>query len=188
MNPLLEAAHEVASVCRERSLRYCFIGGLAVLRWGEPRLTRDIDLTVIARFGTEEPVVDALLDSLAARIEQAREFALRHRTLLLRAANGTPVDVALGALPFEERAADRASPWQVLAGTQLVTCSAEDLVVHKVFAGRDRDWLDVEGIAARQGSKLDRGLIDSELVPLLELKEAAGDLDRLHAILDRDTP
>ncbi len=185
MNPLLEAAHEVAEVCRERSLRYCFIGGLAVLRWGEPRLTRDVDLTVIAGFGTEEPVVDALLDGLAARVEQARAFALRHRTLLLRAANGTPVDVALGALPFEERAADRASPWQVMPGVQLLTCSSEDLVVHKVFAGRDRDWLDVEGIAARQGTGLDRGLIDGELGPLLALKDAAADLDRLHAIFNR---
>jgi Nucleotidyl transferase AbiEii toxin, Type IV TA system len=188
MNPLLEAADEVAGVCRKRSLRYCFIGGLAVLRWGEPRLTRDIDLTVIASFGAEEPVIDTLLDELAARVGQAREFALRHRTLLLRATNGIPVDVALGALPFEERAADRASPWQVLPGVQLLTCSAEDLVVHKVFAGRDRDWLDVEGIAARQGSELDRGLIDSELGPLLELKEATANLARLHAILDRDKP
>lgn len=188
MNPLLQAAHEVAGVCRERSLRYCFIGGLAVLRWGEPRLTRDIDLTVIASFGAEEPVVDALLHGLAARVGQARAFALRHRTLLLRATNGIPVDIALGALPFEERAADRASPWQVLPGVQLLTCSAEDLVVHKVFAGRDRDWIDVEGIAARQGAGLDRELIDDELRPLLELKEAAADLDRLHIILDRDPP
>jgi hypothetical protein len=188
MNPLLEAAYEVAGVCRERSLRYCFIGGFAVLRWGEPRLTRDVDLTVIAGFGAEEPVVDALLDGLAARVEQARAFALRHRTLLLQASNGIPVDVALGALPFEERAAERATPWQITPSVQLVTCSAEDLVVHKVFAGRDRDWLDVEGIVARQGNGLDRGLIDGELGPLLELKEAAADLDRLHAILDHDRP
>lgn len=178
MNPLLEAAYEVAGVCRERSLRYCFIGGFAVLRWGEPRLTREVDLTVI----------DALLDGLAARVEQARAFALRHRTLLLQASNGTPLNVALGALPCEERAAERATPWQVTPSVALVTCSAEDLVVHKVFAGRDRDWLDVEGIVARQGNRLDRGLIDGELGPLLELKEAAADLDRLHAILDHDRP
>lgn len=103
MNPILEAAAEVGRLCRKRSLRYCFIGGLAVLRWGEPRLTRDVDLTVIAGFGTEETVVDALLDGLTARIDDARTFALRHRTLLLQASNGTPVDAALGALPFEER-------------------------------------------------------------------------------------
>ncbi|MGH3720008.1 MAG: hypothetical protein ACRDRI_14445 [Pseudonocardiaceae bacterium] len=58
MNPILEAAAEVGGLCRKRSFRYCFIGGLAVLRWGEPRLTRDVDLTVIAGFGTEETVVD----------------------------------------------------------------------------------------------------------------------------------
>lgn len=44
-------------------------------RWGEPRLTRDVDLTVIAGFGTEETVVDALLDGLTARMDDARTFA-----------------------------------------------------------------------------------------------------------------
>ena len=44
-------------------------------------------------------------------------------------------------------------------------------MVLKVFAGREKDWLDVEGIALRQGSKLDRTLVWRELKPLLELKE-----------------
>ncbi len=185
MNALLAAADEVATVCAERSLRYCFIGGLAVLRWGEPRLTRDVDLTVIAGFGCEAAATDALLASLTGRMPDAREFALRHRTLLLRASNGTPVDVALGALPFEERAAGRASRWPVTPGVELLTCSAEDLLVHKVFASRERDWVDIEGIVARQGAGLDRALIDGELTPLLELKDATADLARLHSILER---
>lgn len=68
MNPLLEAAGEIAAVCRARSLRYCFIGGLAVLRWGEPRLTRDVDLTVVVGFGDEAAAVDTLLASLSGRM------------------------------------------------------------------------------------------------------------------------
>jgi hypothetical protein len=56
--------------------------------------------------------------------------------LLIRADSG--VDV--GALPFEERSVRRASPWVWTADISLITCSAEDLVVHKVFAGRDLDW------------------------------------------------
>jgi len=51
------------------------------------------------------------------------------------------------------------------------TCSAEDLVILKVFAGRAQDWLDVEGIIVRQGAALARYLILEDARPLLDLKE-----------------
>jgi hypothetical protein len=53
------------------------IGGLAVQRWGEPRLTRDVDVTVIVALGSEERMVDQALSQFAARREDARVFALR---------------------------------------------------------------------------------------------------------------
>lgn len=183
MNPLFVAAAEVQDLCRDRGWGFCFIGGLAVLRWGEPRLTRDIDLTILAGFGAEEAVVDGLFDRFEARIDEARQFALRNRVVLLRAANGVPVDVALGALDFEQRAVQRASVWDVKEA-QLLTCSAEDLVVHKAFAGRDRDWLDVEGIVIRQGDALDGDLVCTELAPLAELKGSYDTVDRVQALLD----
>ena len=170
MNDLFAAAIEVERLVREAGFRFCFIGGLAVQRWGQPRMTADIDLTVITGFGDEERYVDALLAGLAGRLPDAREFALQHRTLLLKASNGVHVDVALGAMPFEEHSVDRASPF-VLGEGSVTTCSAEDLLVHKAFAGRDKDWLDVRGIVARQGARLDRELVWTELLPLLELKE-----------------
>lgn len=46
---------------RSQDWRFCFIGGLAVQRWSEPRVTDDVDLTLITGFGTEEPFIDALL-------------------------------------------------------------------------------------------------------------------------------
>lgn len=182
MNPLFSAALEVQDLCRENGWGFCFIGGLAVLRWGEPRLTRDIDLTILAEFGSEEPVIEGLLGRFAARFDNAREFAKRHRVALLAADNGVPVDVALGALDFERRAVQRASAWDV-DGASLRTCGAEDLLVHKVFAGRDQDWVDVAGIIRRQRGALDRDLVLDELAPLLELKGSASDLDRLRQLL-----
>jgi hypothetical protein len=187
MNPLFVAAAEVQDLCRDRDWGFCFIGGLAVLRWGEPRLTRDIDLTVLAGFGAEEAVVDGLFDRFEARIDDARPFALRNRVALLRAANGVPVDVALGALDFEQRAVQRASLWDVKEA-QLLTCSAEDLIVYKAFAGRDRDWLDVEGIVIRQGEALDSDLVRTELAPLAELKGNSDTMDRLQALFASIVP
>ena len=185
MNPLFAAAAEVQEVCQQHRWGFCFIGGLATIRWGEPRLTRDIDLTILARFGHEEPVVDVLLDRFRARLDDAREFAIRNRVALLSASNGVPVDVALGALDFEERAVQRASAWDT-GEVSLLTCSADDLVVHKVFAGRDRDWADVAGIVIRQGSSLDRDVILLELAPLLNAKASTADLSRIQKLLDAE--
>lgn len=53
----------------------------------------------------------------------------------------------------------------------LRTCSAEDLIVLKAFAGRDIDLMDIKGIIKRQRGRLDWNLIERELRPLLELKE-----------------
>ena len=55
----------------------------------------------------------------------------------------------------------------------------------KAFAGRDKDWLDIEGVATRQGKQLHERLVLREIEPLLELKEDARSLPRLRAILDR---
>ena len=189
MNRLLAAALEVQAFCRAQNWRFCFIGVLAVQRWGEPRLTQDAGLTVITGFGDEAPFVDTFLAHFEGRLPDARAFALRNRVLLLlRSSGGVPLDVALGAMPFEERAVARASDFMIAPGVVILTCGAEDLVVLKAFAGRPRDWLDIEGIAIRHTGRLDERLIWAELVPLLELKESPEDARQLHAILDRARP
>lgn len=183
MNGLFAAAADVQQVCQGEGWCFCFIGGLAVQRWGEPRMTRDVDLTLLTGYGAEAPFVARLLESFTSRVNDAEDFARRARVLLLRHGSGVPIDVSLGALPFEERTVSRASPWVVPDSAGLVTCSAEDLVVHKVFAGRDRDWPDVDGILARQAGRLDVALIVEELTPLLEVKGAIADLDRLRRLV-----
>ncbi len=185
MNPIFVAALEIQEFCRAKGWKFCFIGGLAVQRWGEPRLTQDVDLTILTSFGNEAAFVDPLLERFESRRQDARDFALRHRVLLVEAANGIPLDVALGAIPFEERAIERASGFSIGPNLALSTCSAEDLIVFKVVAGRDQDWLDVEGIAVRQAGRLEESRIWSELEPLLRLKEDPESAERLRTILDR---
>jgi hypothetical protein len=176
---VLEAAGEVQQFCQKRNWQFCFIGGIAVQRWGEPRLTQDADLTLLTGFGHEEEFIDPLLGAYSARRDDAREFALAHRVLLFKTCSGIAIDLALGAFPFEERAIRRASSWLWMEDRSLITCSAEDLVTHKVFAGRELDWGDVERILVRQHEKLNLAQIRSELKPLLELKGEMEALDKL---------
>lgn len=113
MNPIFAAALEVQGFCADRELAFCFIGGLALQRWGEPRLTQDVDLTVISGFGREGEYIDHFVSAFRPRIPDARDFALRHRVLLLLSANGIPLDVALGAMPSRNARwrARRPSTW-----------------------------------------------------------------------------
>ena len=74
----------------KRRWKFCVIGGLAVQRWGEPRLTRVADLTLLTGFGQEGKYIDALLGPFSPRFEGAREFAQANRVLLLSAAVERP--------------------------------------------------------------------------------------------------
>jgi hypothetical protein len=185
MNEVFAAAIELQRVCRKNLWGFCFIGGVAVQRWGEPRFTDDVDLTLLTGFGTEEKYIRLLLQRFSPRRKDAAGFALRNRVLLLENARKVPLDIALGALPFEEHTVQRASPFRFPTGQSLNTCSAEDLIVHKCFANRTRDWLDVEGILARQCNKLDLALIRRELEPLLQLKEEPENAGRLEELIQR---
>lgn len=165
--------------------RYCLIGAIALQRWGEPRATRDVDITLLCPFGAEASAADRLLSRFKPRIDGAREFALQRRVLLLWGGDAIGVDIAFGALPFEERCVERASDWELSPGIVLHTCSAEDLVVLKAFASRGQDWVDVNGILVRQQRSLDWNLIVEELEPLLRLRETPENLDKLIKLRQR---
>ena len=84
-------------------------------------------------------------------------YAHRTRVLQLQSARGIPIDISLGALPFEQRVIERATLYEFLPEVRLNTCSAEDLVVLKAFADRSRDWADIEGIVLRTEARLQLG-------------------------------
>ena len=87
--------------------------------------------------------------------------------------------MSLGGLPFEELVVQRSSLFDYPRNIKLRTCSAEDLIVLKAFAGRGQDWVDVEGVIVRQTGKLDWTYVHQQLAPLAELKGAPEILDQL---------
>jgi hypothetical protein len=171
MNDVIAAALQLQGVCQEFGWQFCFIGGIAVQRWSEPRFTDDADLTLLVEFGSEMAFIEPLLRRFLPRRPDAAEFALRNRVLLIKNSQNVGLDIALGSFPFERRSIERASAFSFPGGRSIITCSAEDLLVHKCFANRQKDWIDVDGILARQLNNLDLDLVWSELKPLVELKE-----------------
>src|SRR5579864_5144154 len=65
---VMAAAAEVENFCRSQGWQFCFIGGVAVQRWGMPRFTQDVDLTLLTGFGTEVHFADALLQHFQGRL------------------------------------------------------------------------------------------------------------------------
>ncbi|MBM3777625.1 MAG: hypothetical protein FJW23_05200 [Acidimicrobiia bacterium] len=171
MNPLHEAARELLTFLDESGWKACLIGGLVVQRWGEPRLTHDVDVAVLTAYGEEVPVINALLGTFRSRRDDARDFALANRVLLLRASNGVDLDVSLAAFDFEREVLDRATTFEFEPGLHLRTCSADDLIVYKLVAGRPRDLGDVESTVLRQATGLDADRVRRWIAIFAELKE-----------------
>ena len=184
---VIGAAWEAQQKLSRRGFRFCFIGGLALQRWGEPRYTQDVDLTLLCPFGEELATGQALAELFQPRFDGAVEFTVQSRVFLAQAIDGTPVDIAFGAIDFELHCVARASVFDFGGGISLLTCCAEDLVVMKVFANRDRDWPDVEGIVMRQGADLDWELIERELNPLLALRGGQPAWDHLNELRRKHT-
>lgn len=182
MIQLFREARAVQDTLDGQGWRFCFIGGLAVQHWGEPRATRDLDISLFAGFGQEAGIVDRLLALYPPRRPDARDFALRHRVLLLATPTGIPIDLALAGLAFESEMIDRAVEVEFLPSVRLRICSAEDLVVLKAFADRPQDQADLLGIARRRGRTLDWVAVLARLGPLAEAKEDLEILQTMRAL------
>lgn len=167
MSKLYDAALEVQTFCQQQGWRVCIIGGLAVIRWGEHRTTKDVDFSLLCDLGDEDSRIQPLLQKFASRIPDAGEFAHINRVVLLTASNGTPIDIGLAAFPFEEEIIACATPFRFTPSVTLTTCSAEDLIVLKAIAGRPQDWVDIEGVLVKQPS-LDFSALESKLESIAE--------------------
>ena len=185
MDRLTDAAQEIVSFLQAQGWSCCLVGGMAVPRWGEPRATADVDVCLFTGLGDETSFIEPILGQFAPRIEDAGEFAERSRVLLVEASNGIGIDVALAWTPFESQMLARASTYRFTRKVALPTASAEDVIVMKAFAGRRQDWVDVEGILAKQRGKLDWEYIRRELSLLCELKEAPEIMDELQRMREK---
>lgn len=182
MKTLFQTAAELQTFLEKESCKFCFIGGIALQRWGEPRVTVDVDVTLLTGFGGEDHFIQTLLKAYQSRIPDAAAFALENRVLLLKSPSGIALDIALAALPFEEEAVSRATRFEFLPGLSLLTCSAEDLIIMKAFANRPRDWADIKTVIDRRVGDLDRAYILQRLTPLAEIKSAPEILANLNAL------
>lgn len=130
-----------------RGIPYMLVGGQAVLLYGEPRLTRDIDVTL--GVGPEKfRELAALAEEEGWRVlpESPADFVSRNLVLpCLDSGSGIRIDLIFSLSPYERQAVARARAIQV-HGTTVRYAAVEDLIIHKLFAGRPRDLEDVRSV------------------------------------------
>lgn len=142
-----ELLAKLALALKKNNIPYMIIGGQAVLLYGEPRLTRDIDVTL-----------GVGVDSLAKLIEISKKLNLTplpldiakfvKQTMVFPAkddSTGIRIDFIFSFTPYEKQAIKKARKVSIKK-TPVKFASPEDVIIHKIFAGRARDLDDVKSI------------------------------------------
>jgi len=138
---------KIASALDRLCIAYMVIGGQAVLLYGEPRLTKDIDITLGVGVEGFTQITDLARElSLKVLVDDPEAFV--HKTMVLPViddATGIRVDFIFSHSPYEQQAIarTRAVPFGAAA---VKFASLEDVVIHKIIAGRGRDIDDVKAI------------------------------------------
>ncbi|MCS7224577.1 MAG: nucleotidyltransferase [Armatimonadetes bacterium] len=133
----------IAEGLRQAGIPYMVIGGQAVLLYGEPRLTRDIDI-ILGRPPSSLPCILDVVGKLRLKPLVTPETFVPETWVLpcLDPESGLKVDFVFSDSEYERQAIKRAK--EVAIGSFIVAfASLEDVIIHKVIAGRARDLEDV---------------------------------------------
>ncbi len=138
---------KIAHTFERYEIPYMVIGGQAVIFHGEPRLTRDIDVTLSSGPQHIQYVLGAVHDcGLQVLVEDAEGFACETMVVpCIDPETEIRVDLVLSTSAYERQAIERAQR-PVENEIQVCFATVEDLIVHKIIAGRPRDLEDVRSL------------------------------------------
>ena len=136
---------KIANELDAHNIPYMVIGGQAVLLYGEPRLTKDIDITLGVGVSKLNEI-NGIVEKLNLKILVDENFVQNTMVLLvIDEKTGIRVDFIFSFSLYEKQAIERAT--EVKFGNTIVKfASLEDLVIHKIIAGRAIDIEDVKSI------------------------------------------
>lgn len=162
MNDLIDSVVAFQDFLKKGGIPVMAIGGIAVAIWGEPRLTRDIDMKVLVSRENRGQLL-AILGAFTPLQEDSDESFRRLGLAFFRDPNGVRIDVMLADTIFDETAIGRARDVDFAPGKNIRVCTAEDLIVYKMLSTRAKDRGDVESVVQKQGDALDDAYIENWL-------------------------
>ena len=142
-----KALEQISRGLEKLSVGYMVIGGQALLVYGEPRFTKDIDITLgvgVERFSEILKLIFEWKWKVLA--DKPEEFV--KKTMVLPCQDpetGVRVDFIFSFTPYERQAIERANSIS-LGKTKVRFASPEDFIVHKMVASRPRDLEDIRSV------------------------------------------
>jgi hypothetical protein len=183
MAELDEALMILASWLDRDRVPYMVIGGFAVTIWGEPRFTRDLDVTILVPAEQIRSTINRICSAFTALVTDAMKFVADTRVLPIMI-NSVPVDLIFAALPYEEAAIARARTINLKNGAVRI-CAPEDLILHKIVSPRPRDHEDIEGVFRYRHVELDYDYLDPRVEELADALADRSMLDWYRALRER---
>lgn len=138
---------KLAKEFEKSKIPYMIIGGQAVLLYGEPRFTKDIDVTLGVNVEKLDTIIK-VVNNLKLKIlpENPKNFVTELMVLpVIDEINGIRIDLIFSFSPYEQEAIKRATSID-FSGVKVKFASVEDLIIHKIIAGRERDIEDIRHI------------------------------------------
>jgi hypothetical protein len=175
--PSIELFRALGEVARECRAGWYVFGAQAVLLWGRPRFTADVDVTVRLDPEAPERFVNTMeRGGFTLRVSATDGFIQRTRVFpFVHTTSGWPLDIVLAGPGLEELFIARAVDVDLGHGVHVPFICAEDLIVTKLLADRPKDLDDVRGILQQRLSVLNVELI-RETLALLEDALGVSDL------------
>ena len=137
---------KIANELNAHNIPYMVIGGQAVLLYGEPRLTKDIDITLGIGIEGLKEVNSIIIQKLNLKTLVDENFVQNTMVLLaMDEKTGIRVDFIFSFSLYEKQAIKKA-PDIKFGSTVVKFASLEDLVIHKIIAGRAIDIEDIRSI------------------------------------------
>jgi hypothetical protein len=150
-------------------------GAQAVIAYGVPRLSADVDITIqLTPDDPERFARDMDSAGFSLRVDDP-DFVRRTRVMpFVHRRTAMPLDVVLASSGLEDDFLNRARDVDV-GGTVVPLINLEDLIIAKVLAGRPKDLDDASNLWRLKGPELDDRRIRSTL-RLLEEALSQSDL------------
>ena len=155
MENLVRSVQKLQLHLQEADIPSIVIGGVAIALWGEPRVTRDVDLKILLRRDEADRLLALLTPEYTPLLPDPRRALTDQAMLFVQDSAETRLDLLLADTPFDVQAIQRGQVVEVQPGAPICVCTPEDLLIYKLISTRLRDHEDAASVVRRQCDKLD---------------------------------
>jgi len=155
MENLFQSVLALQKLLLDASIPSIVIGGMAVAAWGEPRLTRDVDLKILLGRQDAKRLLELLSSGYKPLTPDPLDSLQRQALIFVQDSAGTRLDLLLADTPYDATAIERGREVEIRPGSTIRLCSPEDLIIYKLVSTRLRDHEDAGSVILRQGDSLD---------------------------------